>query len=619
MAPKATITVNGVRFETEADRLLLHALRDFGIEVPTLCHDERLTPYGGCRMCVVSRKDGRPGLVTTCSTPVVDGMVIETDTAEVIEARRAQLQLIVLNHRMECPVCTRRGDCRLQDLIYEYGTPEAALPFDLVRRPMDLASPIITRDPEKCIVCGRCVRLCDEVQGIAAIGLEGRGLDVHVGTFLERPLDCEFCGQCVNACPVAALSARPYETHVPAWLRASATTTCSLCSCGCQVRVETYEGELERVSADSILEPSQGNLCVKGWLGWDLLSSEERITVPLIRTNGKLVPATWDEAITAVVGKFRESRGRTAAIATPRLTNEDAYLVQRLMRQALGSPHVAMGPTGGLAALCDGLAPVAGAPRSTGSMQDIDTADVVLVLRGDPTRTHPLVKTGLVQSIKKREQKLVLAHAVSGGLERHAEHFLPLHPGTEDVLALGLARLVLEHDPARARACEASGATGFAEWRESLEPYSLARVADVCGLEPLRIEAVATRLIQARAPLGIVVCGTGIPGDEVRASAALFWLMTVLEAGNRTGRVIVLGEKFNLQGGLDMGLDPRFLPAYEPAGDGGRPGRVRVVEVAYVEAAGAAVPRVLIADHPSHELCAGLQERALGLGAGDVL
>lgn len=568
MAPKATITVNGARFETEADRLLLHVLRDFGIEVPTLCHDERLTPYGGCRLCVVSRRDGRPGLVTSCTTPVIDGMIIDTDTPEVIEARRAQLQLIVLNHRMECPVCTRRGDCRLQDLIYEYGTPEETLPFELVKRAPDLSSPVIVRDPEKCIVCGRCVRLCDEVQGIAAIGLEGRGLDTHVGTFLERPLDCEFCGQCVNACPVAALSARPYESTIPAWLRAATTTTCSLCSCGCQVRVETHEGSVERVSADPLLKPAQGNLCVKGWLGWDLLASEERLTVPLVRRGGKLTPSTWAEAIDLVASKFGEHRGgKAAAIGTPRLTNEDAYLLQRLMRGALHSPHVAIGPTGGLSALVDGVAAVIGAAHSTADLRDLESADVVLVLRGDPTRTHPLVKTELVQAVKKRGQKLVLAHALSGGLERHAARFLHLTPGSEDTLALGLARAIIEREPARFQALESSGAVGVAEWRESLVPYSRERVATACGIDALAFDAVVDLLVAAERPIAIVTCGTGVPGDEATASAAALWLLTLLESGRRKGRILVLGEKFNLQGSLDLGLDPRLLPAYRRVDD----------------------------------------------------
>ncbi len=213
------ITVNGQPVEVPGGLTLLEALRRHGIELPTLCHDQRLTPYGGCRLCVVARRDGRPGLVPACSTPALAGMKIDTEAPEVHEARRRQLQLILLNHRMECPVCDRTGDCRLQDLVFEYGADEGRLPFELVRRKRDESSPLIVRDPEKCILCAKCVRLCDEVQGVAAIGVIGRGLEARVSTWLDGPLDCEFCGQCVDACPVAALTIPAFASELPAWQR----------------------------------------------------------------------------------------------------------------------------------------------------------------------------------------------------------------------------------------------------------------------------------------------------------------------------------------------------------------------------------------------------------------
>jgi len=214
-----SLAVNGRPVRTARHRLLIHLLRELGVRVPTLCHDDRLTPYGGCRLCVVERVDGGGELVPACSTRVQDGMVIETDSPAVIESRQQQLQLLALNHRMECPVCERNSDCRLQDLIYEIGVPNDLLPFEFTPGARDDQSPVINRDPAKCVVCGRCVRLCEEVQGVAALGFVGRGLETRVAPFLDRPLDCEFCGQCVNACPVGALVARPYASLVPTWQR----------------------------------------------------------------------------------------------------------------------------------------------------------------------------------------------------------------------------------------------------------------------------------------------------------------------------------------------------------------------------------------------------------------
>jgi len=238
-------------------------------------------------------------------------------------------------------------------LITEYGSPEDPLPFERVLAPKDLRSRVIVRDPEKCIICGKCVRICDEIQGVAAIGIVHRGLQARVATLLERPLDCEFCGQCVNACPVSALMARPYTSDIPVWQRAASTTTCSYCSCGCQIRVETHEGTPLRVTSEVSSRPNRGKLCAKGWLGWDTLDNPERLETPLHRRDGTLVPVTWDEAFDAVVAAVREARASNRSfvgLGSSRLTSEDAYLMQRFVRTVAESPHVDLGPVGGVAA-----------------------------------------------------------------------------------------------------------------------------------------------------------------------------------------------------------------------------------------------------------------------------
>jgi predicted molibdopterin-dependent oxidoreductase YjgC len=561
-----TITVNGKETEAPAGEILLETLKRLGIVVPTLCHDERLTPYGGCRLCVVSRRDGRGGLVPACSTPVQRGMVIETDAPEVIESRRNQLQLLALNHRMECPVCERRGDCRFQDLIYEYGSPEGELPFELKKAPRDEASPVIVRDPEKCIICGKCVRLCDEVQGVAAIGIINRGLEARVATLLERPLDCEFCGQCVNACPVGALVARPYVSDVPAWLRDSATTTCSFCSCGCQVTVETHDGLPQRVTADVTARPNSGKLCVKGWLGWDVLTSPNRLEAPLLRRNGVLVEVGWNEALDAVttaITKAQEDKRPIIGVGSSRMTCEDAYLMQRFVRSTIGSPHVSLGPVGGAAALVEGIGAATGAPCSSAGFEEMAEADVVLVLCGDPTRTHPLVKTELVQGARQRGRQFVLAHALSGGLERHADLYLPLEPGSEDMLLHGVTAGLLKRNAGIASTLE--GTAGFAEWAASLEPYNPEQIASCTGIAQEQLEGLTDRLTKARSVVAVLVTGLGIPGEEAMAARAATYLMATLEAGGARAGLLVLGEKANVQGVIDVGLHPSLLPGHRPA------------------------------------------------------
>jgi formate dehydrogenase alpha subunit len=563
------ITVDGREVGAPAGAILLDVLRRLGVQVPTLCHDERLTPYGGCRLCVVARRDGRPGLVPSCSTPVQAGMIVETDTPEVRESRLRQLQLLVLDHRMECPVCERRGDCRFQDLIYEYGADEELLPFDRVSRPRDEKSPVIVRDPEKCILCGKCVRLCDEVQGVAAIGVISRGLEARVTTMLEQPLDCEFCGQCVNSCPVAALVAEPYVSEVPVWLRRATSTTCSYCSCGCQISVETYEGSLQRVTSDPDQLPNRGKLCVKGWLGYDVSANPERVTQPLLRKNGRLEEVGWDEALEATASALRDASaagGPVVGIGSARLTCEDAYLMQRFMRSVVGTPHVDVGPVGGERALVEGMAAVMGRPHSTATFDDLSSADLVLVLRGDPTRTHPLVKTELVQGIRQRGQQLVLAHALSGGLERHAALYLPVEPATEEVLLNGVASQLLARRPGIASVLK--DASGFGSWSASLDAYTPEVVSSCTGVPREQIEDLVDRVTTAQRVVIVVVGGVGIPGDESIVTRAAATLMALLETDHaRGGGVLVLGEKANVQGVVDVGLYPSLLPGHRSIDD----------------------------------------------------
>jgi NADH-quinone oxidoreductase subunit G len=554
------ITVNGQQVEVAAGLTLLEALRRCGIELPTLCHDERLTPYGGCRMCLVLRRDGRPGLVPACSTPVIPGMTIDTNTPEIREARRRQLQLILLNHRMDCPVCERDGDCRLQDLVYEYGADERLLPFSLVRRPRDEASPLIIRDPEKCILCAKCARLCDEVQGVAAIAVVGRGLEARVGTWLDGPLDCEFCGQCVDACPVGALIARPFVSEIPAWHRTRTSTTCSFCSSGCELTVTSDGVRLLSVSGTPESQPNHGNLCVKGRFGWDVLHNADRLIQPLVRRDGRLSEATWDEALTAVTAGFAAARERSAAIAavgSTRLTTEDAYLLQRFAREALGSPHVSSGMDAGVEALVAGMGETLGTPCSTATLTDLARADAVLVLRADPGRTHPLVKSELVAAARRRGSKLLLAHPSTSSLSHLATQHVAVHPGGEETLLLGVIHELLRRGVSVTPAMEDT--EEYAAWRGRLQRYAAASVSAAVGIPPSEIALLANHLQAARSLVVTVVTGRGIVGDEAAVTRRSVELLGVLGLLDRTGSgVLVLGEKANAQGVVLAGLDPRL-------------------------------------------------------------
>jgi len=559
---EVSFNVNGQIVRAAAGEPLLTTLRRLGVVVPTLCHDERLTPYGGCRICLVARRDGPAGLVPACCTPVQRNMVIETDSPDVLEARRQQLKLLILDHRMECPVCERFGDCRLQDLVYEYGVEEELMTLTRPSRPRDLASPIIVRDPEKCVLCTRCVRLCEEVQGVAEIAVVGRGLKTRVASADDGPLDCEFCGQCVNACPVGALFTRSYVHETPVWQREAIATTCSYCSCGCELTVESFDGTVQKVTSRVEGSPNRGKLCVKGWLGWDAADSVERLKRPRVRRKGKLVETNWHEALEAVLEGLRRARETNkliAALASPRLTSEDAYLLQRLFRTVLKSPNVGTGPAAGVRALVEGVRPSFGVARSTATFEDLAAAELVLVLGSDPTRTHPLVKTELVQGKHQRGQQLLLAVAVPGGLERHADLYLPIRPCVQDTLLIGLASAIVGEGAVDTRML--GRFSGFSEWKEGLGAYSPEVVAGIAGLDPDQIREAARMLADAGRVVVVVVTGDGVPGDEAATARRACELLALLGKVDGPGcGILVLGEKANVQGVVDAGLHPRLLP-----------------------------------------------------------
>jgi len=339
------LTINTMPVEVAEGTTILEAARKLKVNVPTLCYDERMKPHGGCRLCLVE-VDGMAKPVTSCTTPAVDGMVVATESEKLHRLRKNVVDLLISDHPNDCMVCIRAGSCTLQELAYRYGVRQSRYQGEMRDHDLADANPFVLREQNKCVLCGLCVRVCDEVQGVGAIGFAGRGFDAKICPPFERELDCEFCGQCISVCPTGALSAKSWEGFPRHEGVRQTETTCGYCGCGCNITVHTHGNEITRITSRPD-NHNRGWLCVKGRFGSEFVGSPDRLQTPLIRRRkgGELEAASWDEALQLISSRFQKIRQQhgpdaLAGLASARCTNEENYMFQKLFRAGLGTNNV---------------------------------------------------------------------------------------------------------------------------------------------------------------------------------------------------------------------------------------------------------------------------------------
>lgn len=349
------ITIDGKTIEVPEGITVLDAARMADIPIPTLCYHEKLTPFGGCRLCLVDIK-GIPRPVTSCTTPVSEGMEVLTSTPLIEDLRRTVLELILSDHPNDCMVCEKAGDCTLQELAYFYGLRENRFEGDRRRYTKRDGNPFIERDLEKCILCGRCVKVCDEVQGVGAIDFGYRGFNSKICTPFEKDLDCEFCGQCVSVCPTGALTGKQWAFRGRQKDVKEVDTVCTFCGTGCNITLHIRRNEVIRVTSKEDTW-NEGWLCVKGRFGYKFINSPDRLTKPLIRVKDKkdsgreidplsnFREATWEEALNLIATRLKEIKEKNGpdsigGLSSARCTNEENYLFQKFMRAVIGTNNV---------------------------------------------------------------------------------------------------------------------------------------------------------------------------------------------------------------------------------------------------------------------------------------
>jgi len=339
----AKITIDGRIVEVPDNITVLEAARMHGFYIPTLCYHPKLTAFGGCRLCVVEIK-GAPRAVTSCTTPVTEAMEITTTSPDLEDMRRLTVELILSDHPYDCMTCEKAGDCELQELAYYYGIKINRFFGDRRRYKTRDGNPFIERDMEKCIACGKCVRVCDEVQGVSAIDFTHRGFKTKISPAFDEDLNCEFCGQCVSVCPTGALMGKAWERK-GRWMDVEKVdTVCGYCGTGCNLTLHVRHNEVIKVSSKSDSN-NQGWLCVKGRFGYGFINSPDRLKKPLIKKDGAFEETSWDEAISFISKRLNEIRSEhgpdsIAGLSSARCTTEENYAFQKLIRAGVGTNNV---------------------------------------------------------------------------------------------------------------------------------------------------------------------------------------------------------------------------------------------------------------------------------------
>ncbi len=577
---QVTLTIDGKQVSVPEGTTVMRAANVCGTSIPKLCATDSIEPFGSCRMCLVEI-DGMRGTPSSCTTPVTDGMVVNTQSDRLATLRRGIMELYISDHPLDCLTCAANGNCELQDTAGEVGLRDVRYGYkgeNHLDAEKDTSNPYFTFDPAKCIVCSRCVRACEEVQGTYALTIDGKGFNskVSAGTadndFLSS--DCVSCGACVQACPTATLSEKSIITEgQPTKL---VETTCAYCGVGCSFRAELQGEKLIRMVPSKAGGANEGHSCVKGRFAWGYATHADRIMKPMIRekTSDPWQEVSWDEAINYAAERFKAiqaKHGKTSigGITSSRCTNEEVYAVQKMVRAAFGNNNVdtcarvCHSPTG------YGLGQTFGTSAGTQDFKSVEEADVIMVIGANPTDAHPVFASRMKKRLRAGAALIVIdPRRIDLVKSAHisASHHLQMRPGTNVAVLNALAYTIitegLESVDYIAERCDDAA---YKRWRDFIQTPENApeALAETCGVPAETLRAAAR--LYAGAGNGAIYYGLGVTEHSQGSSAVMAMANLAMLTGN-VGREGVginpLRGQNNVQGSCDMGSFPHELPGY---------------------------------------------------------
>ena len=528
-AKPITFTLDGRQIVTPAGTLVIEAAKTQGIEVPSFCYYPGLSLQAACRMCLVE-VEKMPKLQTACTLVATEGMVVKTDTQQVHNARKNMIEFLLSNHPLDCPVCDKGGECELQDMTFRYGLDKTRFIEEKLHTPEEKWSPLVYYDAPRCILCFRCVRVCDEGMDVKALGVGARGVQSVILPNKPGELACEECGMCIDICPVGALTSGTYRYQTRPWEMTYVPEPCTHCSNGCKTTLSVRNNEILRANNRDHSGLNGEFLCAKGRFGHEFTNHPERLRTPLVRHNGKLEPASWEDALQEVARRLKQvhaSHGGSAigVIGSNHTTNEENYLLNRFTRATLGTNNLDHHRTADYTGLAAAIGP--NAKYMLATMADIYNASAIFLVGNDVTNQNPLVAWQIRSAVRHRGANLYVINSRPSKIHRKAVSAVQVPEGSEAKAIRWLASEHGEFDPQTTQ--------------------------DLVQLKA-RLEASAN---------AVILFGASIQGAAIRD------LISLAARFGKDPRFMALGDYANSRGAADMGVLPDRLPGYAPLTDTG--------------------------------------------------